>query len=1427
MGDIMEKHTTIIGKIAIVLAISVIFMSTTAVGDIAPPNAQGETMQPVNVTNVQMVNETVHIDLCIENATVKCNFTLMNPGENESLLVGFPVGLGWEGHGEEPYTYPLEDFMAYVDSQPVETEMMDVNGSQWMVWNMSFDEMEIKDVGISYWVPLSSYGNYGREVDYWFTYVLKTGAAWGGVIEEANITIYLHDIEPDWITEITPGGYLFENNAITWSFTSIEPTENIYVEFRTLRLDCEQRYTIPGFVLDENHAGIPDATIELHYWYPENSTVGEIVDDVYGEPLVTTSFDGTDGTVGWYNLTNLSDEGELGNPINMIVVARALDTAGNERMGISDPIGFDARLGWYEGAVNVTIDLSFVEGEFGLQIRGEFVNLTAAQSADIVWNATSFAGFWYDLDDDLATEELRLLAGTLSAPWDRTIDENCLMYQTRPAYQQYALYENEGLTVNGGAGYHTEGWIGERYVAINGRADKLCKLLVEFEDNDVKTLSTGDAWDIGGGFSLTAKEIDLEKDEVRFCLSKNGLELYNKVVSPGDVYAYTADIGGEDDIPVFSCYVYGVFRGTDVNLTQVMYMFLIDDDVLEIDTGDEFGDMEVMTANSTQIVLENNKTTIDLDTGTTMCIMGNMHIKTANDPNAIRFYPFIKCTENGLYEIRGAIHSLVGAQTTNIIWDTTNFAGLWYDLDHNVATEMLRIAAGTLTGPNIDRTIGEGDLVYTTTSTYSSFELGKWGQYKAIGFMTEKYFAGYDGTKTDDEITDETISLISKNMMSKVLIDVEDNRAISTGASLQLEEGYKLKFIQLDVDGGQAQLELLKNGKSVDTDIVRSPDTYVYKKDLGKADDVPVIAVHISSILSGAETDMVVIDGIFQISEDYTSVVKTGDVYGEMEVKSVSGYGIIMENDGSIDLDADTCEHIMGDMYFKIADDTTAIRFYPFVERIIYRKPIVEEEILDEGNTTVPYAVYLILHDPNGDGSYSYMEESVKSSIGSEFDFGTSTSITTEAHAEWFGCGVDSSSSVNMSTTESGGIEISIETTDRIETPKTEEPGAMGPGYGDTFFGEEWTVHYQFINRTTWYSNGTDPHHQLISSENVFRYGIVRSSEFVKTGAWISENVEEPWRSRILNLDMGFDNCIDNDEAGRTEYERTLSFTGGPSTGHSRTTTLTNSSELAFTMEVNETVAANFGLFVLGVPIGGKVTVTASLYTGQTTHSSQEHTVESGYVLEDTDIEPITDYIDTNIYYDMVYGTYLFTTNSDNSCTSEPREHWTNSPVCVTPTSGTEGTQFTIFARIGTTTLKKIEATIQHPDESIICDLELFDDGLHSDGAAGDRNYGNTWDSTGADEGLYYVDIVSWNALDNRQEAENLATFALSADANTTLSGDLNHDDAITTADALICLQIAAGSREYDPAADVNDDDKVTSLDALMIMQAAVENIEL
>ncbi|RZN31115.1 MAG: hypothetical protein EF813_12590, partial [Methanosarcinales archaeon] len=154
-----------------------------------------------------------------------------------------------------------------------------------------------------------------------------------------------------------------------------------------------------------------------------------------------------------------------------------------------------------------------------IEVRGNLESIAIGDGANdaIEWNATNFAAFWYDLDDNLQTEKLTLKAGVLNATTDdRTIDEDALNYTTKPVYQQYELNE-AGLLLEVGVanrtGYFIEGWMADKYVAIDNNADKLVKLLVEFEDDDKKTLSTGEAWDLGGGFSLTAQQIDLEGEK--------------------------------------------------------------------------------------------------------------------------------------------------------------------------------------------------------------------------------------------------------------------------------------------------------------------------------------------------------------------------------------------------------------------------------------------------------------------------------------------------------------------------------------------------------------------------------------------------------------------------------------------------------------------------------------------------------------------------------------------------------------------------------------------------------------------------------------------------------------------------------------------------------------------------------------------------
>ncbi|PXF59995.1 MAG: hypothetical protein C4B59_10225 [Candidatus Methanogaster sp.] len=289
-----------------------------------------------------------------------------------------------------------------------------------------------------------------------------------------------------------------------------------------------------------------------------------------------------------------------------------------------------------------------------IPFSGEIVQVTGNQTGDIVWNGSNFGGFCYNLSGDACTgtETLTIGAGALEGPdIDRFIDVGNLTYTTSPIWQEYELHKNLGLTVEsdhheGDSGYWVEFWEGKRYVAIDKRAYKLTKPLVEFDYTDIKTLTAGEEWDVGGGFTLNAMQIDLEGEKVWFCLYKNGKEIDNEVINAGDpnlqdrVYTCTEDVESADDVPIFSCYVSAVFRGTCSNVVQIEYVFLIDDDVTRFHTGNEYGSMKVATASSSGIVLKNNAT-INLTPNTTAPVMGNLSFKATDNTSTIEFYPHL------------------------------------------------------------------------------------------------------------------------------------------------------------------------------------------------------------------------------------------------------------------------------------------------------------------------------------------------------------------------------------------------------------------------------------------------------------------------------------------------------------------------------------------------------------------------------------------------------------------------------------------------------------------------------------------------------------------------------------------------------------------------------------------------------------------
>lgn len=106
------------------------------------------------------------------------------------------------------------------------------------------------------------------------------------------------------------------------------------------------------------------------------------------------------------------------------------------------------------------------------------------------------------------------------------------------------------------------------------------------------------------------------------------------------MYIYTANIAGERSVPLFLTYIDSVFAGATSDMMRLKYTWLASSTVTEIKAGDEFGVMEVVTADHEHLLLRNIKS-IYLTKGSIVDIMGNLKFKVADDPNFLRFHPII------------------------------------------------------------------------------------------------------------------------------------------------------------------------------------------------------------------------------------------------------------------------------------------------------------------------------------------------------------------------------------------------------------------------------------------------------------------------------------------------------------------------------------------------------------------------------------------------------------------------------------------------------------------------------------------------------------------------------------------------------------------------------------------------------------------
>lgn len=234
----------------------------------------------------------------------------------------------------------------------------------------------------------------------------------------------------------------------------------------------------------------------------------------------------------------------------------------------------------------------------------------AISAGDLYWDANSFPALWYQIKPGLSSELFYVHNTWNSSSFIRLGDKvpaGDLYYVSKPQMKKTKiadLDDGKPFIVDDCdlEKYYLMGFFGAQHMAMPAdpsdlskgcKPDEIARILM---DSDKKrNMFAGEEWQLPGGWSLVAQQIDIDGNKVYLELKKKGETVDTEVISTHmdltkqeKTYIYK----DEDDRPVFYCYVDSVFKGMDSDLAVLDYVFLRGD-TIRINSGDVYGAFDV------------------------------------------------------------------------------------------------------------------------------------------------------------------------------------------------------------------------------------------------------------------------------------------------------------------------------------------------------------------------------------------------------------------------------------------------------------------------------------------------------------------------------------------------------------------------------------------------------------------------------------------------------------------------------------------------------------------------------------------------------------------------------------------------------------------------------------------------------------------
>ncbi len=288
-----------------------------------------------------------------------------------------------------------------------------------------------------------------------------------------------------------------------------------------------------------------------------------------------------------------------------------------------------------------------------VEVRGQVA------TGDSAWNPQNFAGFYYDIKDDIGTETL---ATTITGDKKLSGDSPYgIKYQSTAQnkafkFEDWGTYKIMGFMAEPYFAGYVSGMLGDLSTDENSlSSEQLEKILID--DDTEMTVTSGTPLKLQEGYELGIKSIDIDGNKVYLELTKDGSVVDSKVISPSKDGATLADktyyyknpqVGEQKKLVTIAVHFKNAFRGADQDLATVDGIWQISDVATDVKADTEYDKMTITGVDATAgtITMENKDEAVTLSKNKNTALMPGISIRTA-DNDTLRYYIYKPVTIEG------------------------------------------------------------------------------------------------------------------------------------------------------------------------------------------------------------------------------------------------------------------------------------------------------------------------------------------------------------------------------------------------------------------------------------------------------------------------------------------------------------------------------------------------------------------------------------------------------------------------------------------------------------------------------------------------------------------------------------------------------------------------------------------------------------